>query len=430
MRLLGTDKLVVGFDLGNDYSQISYCKVGDTEVETLSLVAGEEAFSIPTILCKREKVNQWFFGKEALRYAQENQGVLVDNLVQLALDGEEVRIEGKPFEPVALLTLFVKRSLGLLTQVAGTDRIEYLLITCTRLDHRMLEVLNSVVEGLKLKTEYIRFQGHAESFYNYMIRQSEDLWGFQTLLFDYRQDRMYVYCMQCNQRTTPVVAYMESEEYAFTPFDPMPDAERLRKDKMERMDRELLELSEKICEGRIVSSVYLIGEGFTEEWLKDSLRFLCKSRRVFQGNNLFSKGAVYSLLEQIEPTEAGQSHVFLGKDKLKANIGMKILRRGEESYYALLDAGTNWFEAEHSLECIIQDERELQFVITPLIGKNVREYSFELPNLPGGFSRLRIHANMQDEEHLHIRVEDLGFGEFRAPSGYVWEEEIALYENE
>lgn len=427
MKMLGGEKLIVGYDLGNDYSQISYCKVGDNQVETLSLVAGDEVFSIPTVLCKREKVNQWFFGKEALRYVQENQGVLVDNLLQMAMDGEQVRIEGNPFDPVALLTLFVKRSLGLLSQVAGTERIEALMITCSYMDHRMLEVLNQVVDGLKLKTTNVHFQGHMESYYNYMLRQPEELWSFQSVLCDYRQDKMNVYCMQCNKRTTPVVAYMESSEYPFISYDPMPDAERLRREKMERMDREFLELCEKICEGRIVSSVYLIGEGFTDEWMKESLRFLCKSRRVFQGNNLFSKGACFCLLERMEETEVGKNHVFLGSDKLKANIGMNILRRGEPSYFAMLDAGMNWFEAKQSCECYIQDDNRLEFVITPLIGKNIKNIDMILTDLPGGFTRLGVQLYLKDENHLKIEVEDLGFGEFRPSTGRVWEEEVDIY---
>ncbi len=426
-KLLGGDKLIVGYDLGNDYSQISYCVAGDDKVETLSLVAGAEVFSIPTVLCKREKVNQWFYGKEALRYVQENQGVLVDNLLQLAVDGEEVRIEGKTFDPVALLALFFKRSLGLLSQVSGVDKIGALMITCSHLDYRLLEVLGQVVAGLKLKTEHIYFQGHMESFYNYMLHQDEDLWSFQTVLCDYRQDKMNVYCMECNKRTTPVVTYMESAQHSFTPYEPMPDAERLRRDKMERMDSELLELATKVCQGKIVSAVYLIGEGFTEEWLKDSLRFLCKNRRVFQGNNLFSKGACYGMMERLAPSEMGKSHVFLGTDKLKANVGMNILRRGEASYYALLDAGVNWYEAEVTMECYIKEDNQLEFVITPLIGKKTRQINMVLEDLSGGISRLRVHLYLQDDEHLIIEVTDLGFGEFRAPSGKTWTEEVVLY---
>lgn len=424
--LSGGGKLIVGYDLGNDYSQISYSIAGG-EAETLSSVAGAENYNIPTVLCKREGVNQWFYGREAIRYADGNQGILVDNLLELAVNGEPVQIEGKPVDPEALLALFVKRSLGMLSQVSSPDRIDMLMITCEQLNSRLLEVFARVVAGLRLKPEQVAFQSHTESFYYYMLRQPEELWSFQTLLCDYRDNHITVYRMECNKRTTPVVAFIENSEYAFPAYEPMPEAETLRREKMERLDREFLDLMTEVCRGTLVSSVYLIGEGFSGEWMKESLRFLCRGRRVFQGNNLYSKGACYGMQERFSPSETGRSHVFLGRDKLKANVGMKLLRRGEDSYYALLDAGVNWFEARQDMECYIRDGNALEFVITPLIGKKGKLAKIVLDDLQGSISRLRIQVCLREENRLSVEIEDLGFGEFRPGTGHIWREEIDLY---
>ena len=91
-------------------------------------------YTIPLALSKRQGVNQWFYGSEAIRYAGEEEGILVENLLKLARDGEPVQIDGAPIDPVALLTLFLKRSLGLLSQVTNTERIGALMITCEELD--------------------------------------------------------------------------------------------------------------------------------------------------------------------------------------------------------------------------------------------------------------------------------------------------------
>ena len=53
----------------------------------------------------------------------------MEHLLKLAKDGEPVQIDGTPIDPVALLTLFLKRSLGLLSQVTNTERIGALMIT-------------------------------------------------------------------------------------------------------------------------------------------------------------------------------------------------------------------------------------------------------------------------------------------------------------
>lgn len=424
--LFHNEKLIVGYDLGDDYCQISYC-VNGNDVETLSSVAGAENYNIPTLLCKREGVNQWFYGREALRYADENQGILVRNLLQLAVDGEAIQIEGKAFDPVALLTLFVKRSLGMLSQIASPDRIEALMITCVKLDHRVLEVLSQVVAGLKIRLQQVSFQSHVESFYQYMIYQPEELWDFQTLLCDYRDNSVNIYRMECNKRTMPVVAYIDNAAYPFSAYEPMPETEALRREKLERLDGEFLELMTRVCGEQRISSVYLIGEHYSDEWMKESLRFLCRGRRVFQGSNLYSKGACFGMLERISPSEAGKTHVFLGNDKLKANVGMKILRRGEASYFALLDAGVNWFEAENTMECYLQEENVLELMITPLIGKCGKLARIVLDELPGVLSRLRVHLYLKEESRLVAEITDLGLGEIRAGTGRVWKEEIDLY---
>lgn len=412
MRLPGSEKVIVGYDLGNKYAQIScYVTGSEEEIRTLSSVAGSSVYTIPLALSKRQGVNQWFYGSEAIRYAGEEEGILVENLLKLARDGEPVQIDGALIDPVALLTLFLKRSLGLLSQVTNTERIGALMITCEELDHRMLEVLTAATEGLHLKTDQICFQSHVESFYYYNLYQPEELWQHKTILCEYGDASIRTYCMECNRHTTPVVAYMEEREFPF----PVPES-----------DEKMQEIAKKLCENQMISSVYLIGEAFSRDWMKESLRYLCKGRRVFQGNNLFSKGACYGMMERLTPGENGKNHVFLGKDKLKSNIGMKVLRQGEESYQALLDAGINWYEAQNTMEFYLLEGRAVEILITSLTGKGNRIARIVPEELQEGIIRLRISVEMRDDTHLKVELEDLGFGTFRAATHHIWKEEIEL----
>ena len=412
MRLPGSDKVIVGYDLGKDYAQISCYVTGkEEEIETLSSVAGSQVYTIPLVLSKRQGVNQWFYGSEALRYAQEEEGILVENLLQLARNGEPLQIDGTALDPVALLTLFLKRSLGLLSQMTSAERIGGLMITCEELDPRGLEVLTQAAEALHLKTENIYFQSHRESFYYYNLYQPEELWKHRTVLCEYREHSIQTYSMECNRHTTPVVAYMEEREFAFP---------------VEKSDEKFLEIAMQLCENRMVSAVYLIGEAYSQDWMKESLKYLCRGRRVFQGNNLFSKGACYSMMERLHPSEAGQSHVYLGQDKLKSNIGMKVCRQGEESYQPLLDAGINWYEAQNTTEFYLLEGRAVEILITSLTGKGSRIARIVPEELQEGITRLRIHVEMKDETHLQVELEDLGFGEFRGATHHIWKEEIEL----
>ena len=173
--------------------------------------------------------------------------------------------------------------------------------------------------------------------------------------------------------------------------------------------------------------------------MKESLRFLCRGRRVFQGNNLFSKGACCGMQEKIAPSEQGRNHVFLGNEKLKANIGMQVLQNGQESYYPLLDAGVSWYEAQRELEVYLQDGNELMLTVLPLIrsnssragkasGRDGESIRVVLEGLSEGSVRLKLHFYMKTERCLVVEAEDLGFGEFRASSGRTWKDEIQIYQ--
>lgn len=426
---LKSDKLVIGYDLGDQISQISYCHINSDSPETLSVTAGTEQFNIPTALCKRRDVGQWFYGKEAIKYAGQDEGTLLTGLLTLAKQGEMVSLEGTEFDPVALLTLFVKRSLTLLSLVAGWESVEAVMFTCDNLDHRLIEVLTQVAAGLGLKNKKVFFQSHQESFYYYMLYQSKELWNHQVLLCDYRENYLRLYQLECNKRTTPVVVYIEAKDYQDFVLEELPAEEYARKLAMQEKDRRFLEILTECCEGKIISSAYLIGDGFKEEWMEDSLRYLCKGRRVFRGNNLYSKGACLGMKEKLNASETGSSYVFLGEDKLKANIGMKVLRRGVDSYFALLDAGQNWYDSRKECEFILESEPVFELRVTPLNGKDASVVEISLDGLlqrPERTTRIHMEIFLKDACTVVLRMEDMGFGELFPSSGKSWQEEFSV----
>lgn len=413
------DRIIVGYDLGPASAQISYCTYENQIPETLAVIPGTEKYSIPTMLCKRNNVNQWFYGDDAVRHANQGDGTLVTDIVEKALAGEQIEIDGTEFDAVALLTLFIKRSLSKLSAVFNGERVEGIMFTCKNLDTDMVEVLKGVVSGLGLKTKYVCFQSHAESFYQYMLHEPEELWVRDVLLFDYSSDIMKVYRMECNRRTTPIVSFIEEAEFSFFACNDFPEEDYLKEKVFEQMDSRFLSVLEECCEGRLISTAYLIGDGFAESWMKNSLQYLCRGRRVFQGNNMYSKGACHGMMERIIPSKIGKQHVFLGAEKLKSNIGMKVFRQGKDSYLALLDAGISWHEANNEVEFHLLGENYFDITITPLNGRDVQVIRVTLEGLPIRKTPTRLYLNisMTDESKVKLYVEDLGFGEIE-PSGY------------
>ncbi|MBR6452261.1 MAG: hypothetical protein IKS87_06110, partial [Lachnospiraceae bacterium] len=116
-------------------------------------------------------------------------------------------------------------------------------------------------------------------------------------------------------------------------------------------------------------------------------------------------------------------------DKLKFNVGLQMRKGQEEEYFALADAGENWYEAKKQFECILDEGSYVNFMITPLDGKEKQVLSVELiglPTRPERATRLRVMMEMKSETNLKIRIQDLGFGELFPSSGKVWTKETEI----
>jgi hypothetical protein len=426
---LHNGSVLVGYDLGEQYSQISYCIYGQTDVEMAATVTGTKQYNIPTVLCKRKGSGQWYFGKDALKHSGEEDMFPVEGLLALARKGEKVTVDGEDFDPAALLTLFVKRSMTLLNLIASAEHIDGLMFTVDCLDERMVEILSQVAANLMLRTSHIYIQSHTESLYYYVLHQPPELWNYQVLACEHDGMRLKTYRLECNKRTTPIVTLIEEQIYETLPIPLETEEEVIRRDACQMADEKFLDILQKLCGGRMISSAYLLGDGFRTEWDVQSLQFLCHNRRVFKGNNLFSRGSCYGLLEKFEPSEMGKTHVFLGKDKLQSNIGMNVYRQGKETYYALLDAGENWYEVRKECDFLLEQEKELAFVITPVNGRERETKEIQLQNgVAGGvpYTRYHMEISMCSPDTVQVKVTDRGFGELCAASGQVWEENFQV----
>lgn len=420
-------KVVVGYDLGHKFSQLSFYVEGSDEPQTVSAVMGTEVYNIPTVLAKRPGIGQWFYGREAVKYSTEG-GILVDDLLSKALKGENVLVEDEAFDPVALLTLFVKRSLGMLSVHVPMKNICAFMFTVENLDRRIVEVLSRVVASLGLNCDTITYQSHIESLYSFMLHQPEELWQRKVLIMEFN-NALKTYKFECSHNTTPEVVFIAEEQHNDITFPTSLYSDEDKSRILGLLDDKFVSLFKGFEDGDDIQTAFLIGDGFKENWACEFLKILCNKRRVFQGNNLFSKGACFALMDKQNPSDLVKKHVYLGENKVKSNVGMKALRRGEDSYFAIIDAGSNWYETVADFEIILDSGNEISFVITSLTGGVVIEKPIALDGLPvrpKGTTRLHIHIEMSAVNVIEVEIEDLGFGQIIKSSGRAWTQTLNI----
>ena len=269
-----------------------------------------------------------------------------------------------------------------------------------------MEVFWKIAPKLGLLPEQFMVIDHKESFYYFALSQPESLWIHDVYLFENDGKNIFYYGLKRNTRTKPqVVSIRESIK---NPIE-------------ENKDQEFLTILQRAFENQIVSTVYLVGEGFEGGWMKDSLTFLCRNRRAFLGNNLYSKGACYAGF--VREYNDDWKCIYMGENEMKFNLSLKVRDKGSLAFYTLISAGKNWFETKGECDVILAGNAEIDFWKQL---PNSREAVIEtleltdLPNRPDRTTRLRITATPVSDEKIEVQIQDMGFGEIYKSTDKTW----------
>lgn len=413
--MINGEKMIIGYDLSYRYAQISYCRVGADTPQTYAPADKARQFNIPLTLFKRNGVNQWFLGREALAAKEQEEGCFLDDLFTQALQPEEIRVGEEVFETTALLALFIKRSLYLLGKECRMEKVAGIMFTLPVLTEKTVALMQRLIVLLNLPDCRIVFQSREESIYHYIIRQPKEIWRENVLIYDSNAEEITAYRFKINRNTKPVVAFVEEKALG-----------RLYGEE-EQKDGLFTEMVKESAESSDACA-FLLGEGFHGEWTQDSLRLLCHNRRVFKGNDLYSKGACFGMQEKLADKKQAQM-IFLSKDKLHTNVGMQVMRALQESYLAILDGGENWYDAFKEWDIILTQGNELIFRLTPLDGRNIRNVEVVLDELPkrrDKMTRLHLQASMKSNTIMEVEITDMGFGDFAPATNMHFIQQIDL----
>ncbi|MCR5108081.1 MAG: hypothetical protein K6B28_07945 [Lachnospiraceae bacterium] len=426
-------KFVVGYDLNDTVTQISYVELDKDTPLSIAREGTERRLGIPTVLSKRDGVNQWYYGDEAMMAAQKGTGAIATKLLGISRAGGKYEIEKEAYEASDLLVLFVRRTLMQLSGVTTPEQVVSLVITVDELDEKTIELLNKVADAIPVERERIQFQTYAESTFQYMIHQPEEIYEREVIIFDYSGKGLHGYRFALNRHTTPKVGLVDEFEFDDIGMPEIMLREGTSPENIADFDDDVLEAVHEFFSGKSIGTVYLLGDGFDPGYLNKTVKYMCMGRRVFQGKNMYSKGACFYARDKALNSELIRNFVFLGKGKLKFNLGMKMNYRGREEYIAVADGGENWFEAGKTLELLLEGDNEITMTITPLTGKNPRNLRMVLeglPKRPKRASRIRLRIEFGSETGLKATAWDLGFGDIFPSSGLKWEESLDIEESD
>lgn len=400
-------QLYIGIDLNDSYAMVSFATTSHLEPETVSSVAGSEIFQIPLAVCMASASGQWVYGDEAVRFEKADMGKCEKNLLTRALERDFTIIKDKTYEIRELLAIFIKKILSLAGKLGPKIEAGRIVFTFDKLNEKLMNLMEYVFKQLSVDRRRITVIDYMESFYYYALSQKEGLASHDIAMFQYYGENVICWYLIRGKKSQPqTVQIMETDCGYLT----------------ENKDYVFSKIIPKIFGKKIISSVYLVGDGFEGDWMKQSLRTLCQGRRAFLGKNLFSKGACYAAEKQ-----AGLiswNYAYMGENQMKFNVSLKVRKNNEMAFHTLIFAGDNWYEAGSVCEMILDGPGEIDFWIQKPNSREARIESLELTNLPARpkkATRLQIQAKPVSDRSVKITIRDLGLGEFFKASDMVWE---------
>ena len=418
-----TNELILGIELREAYAQLTYYHQSVREPVTTGLPDDPDQILIPMALRLDASGNWHFWNGEPQSEADEPDQIRISDVFGRILRMETVSENGHVFEPADLLAVYLGQCLHRLKILVQGAEL-HVMVTVRELTECLGNVIVQALEKNGVDRRRIYLQDYLASFFYYTVNQKKELWYQDVALLEYEDGAIVGYILHIDRSTKPAIARVDKA--ARQPMDDSVRAGRSEQEWKKEKDRLFFELLKKVFERRTVSTSYLMGDYFNKSWAERSIGYLCYKRHAFQGRNLYSKGACYAAMERAGLV-GGQNLIFGGRDMIERNISMEMRVRGKDTFYPLISAGINWYEAHHTCEFVVNHEREIRVISQPMAQGESIVHMMRLPGLPARPDRatkLRMDVYFSSPVKCHIEVEDMGFGGLYKPSGLVWKRVI------
>lgn len=407
-------KLIVGYDLCEDFTRISCYSYKSFEPISIGIEDGKEDVPIPTVLCIKNDTRQWIFGEEALQCAANGEGILVDHLLSKLRNEEQLQINQTSYCATALMEIFLRKTLLLVKNYFPTEPITKLVVTVADTHPAFVDKIYQSLALLGIEKDRAVVISHAGAYLYYAMSQDRSLWMNDVGLFDFGEEGLQYYQIHINRRVKPIIAGLS------------------RKDLSEEMKVSMLRqknincayifenLANTILYKQVISTIYFTGKGFEEDWSSPAIKSLCAGRRVFLGQNLYTKGACYAAKE-LSGDQKLQDMLLLNDDMITTSVLLRVYCDTRWKEVPLAKAGETWYEVHSTVEVIPEGVAELMVLRKDILSKDILYDTFiidGLPERPNRMTRLCIDFTCENRNTGNIKVSDLGFGEFYPESGY------------
>ena len=416
--------LLVGYDLCDDFSGISCFNPKTFEPESICVGKDTNKFLIPTVVGVKKDTKEWVYGEEAILLEKDGNGVTVSNLLEKIRLDEEVTVLGTTFSAVTLLEKYLKKTLLLLKTYYPSNSIQKIVITVKEIDKKLASGIYTALLSLGIEKDRAVIQSHSQSFEYYALSQAKELWMNDVGLFHFDAKGLTYSQISISRSSSGNIVNVTKKD-----FTEVLNYDMLFLEPMERISNVFLNIAKSVLHKQIISTIYVTGTGFEGDWSDDTLIELCKGRRVFKGNNLYTRGACYAARELAGNPKLSDDFIFIGDEMIKYTLSLQGYYNAKSEEIILMKGTTNWYDVDVKLYVILDEEDSITVNLVDIWNKEKRIESLKLdgiPKRPNKTSRIEIRVKCLNSTTIVLIAKDKGFGELYPSSNRIWEKEIKI----
>lgn len=415
-------RLIVGIDLGQEITQMTCFDFTSYEPVPIGRkVQGERSYEIPTALAVNPVTGEWYWIDD--EHAKREGVICLNYLLADVLREEQIVVGKYTLESYQVLKRFIVKVLSILPEYYPTDKIRKLVITVDQKTERLKRDLLQICEELGIPKGGFALQNYRQSYMYYAISQPKELWLNNVGLFEMENNRLIYSQIDIDRKTMPYIVGVTQKDLS----DGI-DWRGLAEEGDAHISYAFLNAANTALHKQMVTTVYVTGRDFEGSWAGDALKELCAGRRVFRGQNLFTKGACYAARELSGEGKLSQC-LFLDEEMIASNVSIRLYKDAAIQDVLLAKAGSLWSEVDVSVDVIPDEEDEIQILMQDVLKHEMRAHMLSLSGFAGRknkMTRFTIRIRFADSSTCIVTLKDNGFGEFCPSSNRVWERYISI----
>lgn len=415
------DIFYIGMDLCSDFTQLSYYNDIKREPESVSQLNNKETYLMPNILFYSTDTEHWYVGGEASEARFNENGTVVDSIFENIGSDEKIVIEEREYTYQELFMMMVKLHIDSFLYRYEAAEIKKLVISVDDFNLQIFQLLSRLYKDMGIPKDAIEITSHLDSGLFYIFNQPTELWNNSVALYDYSADGLNYYRIDIQKNKDPKTITVVHEDYT----------EQMSLSKYGndtyQMDIDFARIGEYESKKAYISAVFLTGVGFSNKWMKKSTNVLCQGRRVFVGQNIYTKGACYRAVGG-EYMSFYEDYFVETKENVLSDIGI-ALGDEKDTFVPIVTGGKQWYNTHGEISVILDDTDVITIVYkNHKTGEEKRETVriHGLPKRPNKTTKLSVEVEFDSPHEGAVIIRDLGFGKLFPTTNKIYRKEFDI----